>query len=176
MTKTSQISAGQLTALLLTSRLAVSMTFAPTLHQVSHGSDYLLSAVLHGVLLLLAALPGPVVRQTDRLRQPAGIRLYPVGEGRRGGGRGLRLAALLYQLMDMVRFSQFVSTTLTPDISRTVLCITLAAAAYAAAFYGPAGGGPGRLSGFLRGGAGHRLYGNRAASGHGADPLSAFSV
>ena len=53
MTKVSQISAGQLTALLLTGRLAVSMSFAPTVHQVSNGTDFFLSALLHGILILL---------------------------------------------------------------------------------------------------------------------------
>lgn len=136
MTKTSQISAGQLTALLLTSRLAVSMTFAPTLHQVSHGSDYLLSALLHGILILAAALPFLWFAKRTDCASPLEYSYILWGRGGAAVAVGYGLACLIYQVMDMIRFSQFVSTTLSPDISRTVLCVTLVAAAYAAAFYG----------------------------------------
>ena len=57
MTKVSQISPGQLTALLLTGRIAISMSFAPTMHQVSNGTDFFLSALLHGGFILLCILP-----------------------------------------------------------------------------------------------------------------------
>lgn len=136
MTKTSQISAGQLVALLLTSRLAVSMTFAPTLHQISHGSDYLLSAGLHGLLILVVALPILWFAKRTDCASPLEYSYLLWGKGGAVVAAGYALACLLYQIMDMVRFSQFFATTLSPDISRTVLCITLAAAAYAAAFYG----------------------------------------
>ena len=46
MNNQQQISAGQLIALLLTSRLAVSLTFAPTIHQQSNGTDFLISLLL----------------------------------------------------------------------------------------------------------------------------------
>lgn len=136
VTKASQISPGQLTALLLTSRLAVSMTFAPTLHQVSHGSDYLLSALLHGFLILLAALPSLWFAKRTDSASPLEYAYILWGKGGAIVAAGYGLACLIYQVMDMVRFSQFFVTTLSPDISRTVLCVTLAAAAYAAAFYG----------------------------------------
>ena len=56
MTNLPQISTGQFVAVLLTSRLAVSLTFTPTLHQLSHGTDFLLSLLLQGGLLLLLLL------------------------------------------------------------------------------------------------------------------------
>ena len=57
MNNQQQISAGQLVAILLTSRLAVAMTFAPTVHQLSHGTDFLLSILLQALLLALLLLP-----------------------------------------------------------------------------------------------------------------------
>lgn len=57
MNNQQQISVGQLAAILLTSRLAVAMTFAPTVHQLSHGTDFLLSILLQALLLALLLLP-----------------------------------------------------------------------------------------------------------------------
>lgn len=57
MNNQQQISVGQLVAILLTSRLAVAMTFAPTVHQLSHGTDFLLSILLQALLLALLLLP-----------------------------------------------------------------------------------------------------------------------
>ena len=57
MLRTSQISGGQLAALLLVSRLSVAMTYSATRHQLSNGLDFVLSIVLQSVLLLLLFLP-----------------------------------------------------------------------------------------------------------------------
>ncbi len=137
MTKVSQISPGQLTALLLTGRIAISMSFAPTMHQVSNGTDFFLSALLHGGFILLCILP---VLWFGRRSGGAGTLDYAYVLWGKGGGTavasGYALLCLLIQTMDLLRFNQFVSTTLTPGLSRVVLCAALVAVAFGAAFYG----------------------------------------
>lgn len=137
MTKVSQISAGQLTALLLTGRLAVSMSFAPTVHQVSNGTDFFLSALLHGILILLCIWP--VLWFGKRSGGAGTLDLAYILWGKGGGtavASGYALLCLLIQIMDLLRFHQFVSTVLSPGLSRVVLCASLVAVAFGAAFYG----------------------------------------
>ncbi len=137
MTNLPQISTGQFVAVLLTSRLAVSLTFTPTLHQLSHGTDFLLSLLLQGGLLLLLLLPTMWFA-----RRTGGISTLDYGFAAMGrvGGTGLAvfygLVCLYVQTADLLRFSRFAASTLSPDMSRAVLCIVLMATAGVAAFYG----------------------------------------
>ncbi len=132
-----KISAAQLVALLLTSRLAVSLTFTPTVHQLSHGADFLLSLLLQGVLLLLLLLPTLwFARRTGGI----GTLDYGFAALGRGGGTAVAvfygLVCLYVQTADLLRFSRFAANVLSPDMSRAVLCVVLMATAGVAAFYG----------------------------------------
>lgn len=136
MGKDTQISMSQLVAILLTSRLVVSMAFAPTRHQMSHGTDFLLSEVLHMFLLLALLLP---VWWFGKRTNGAGTIDYAYILFGRGGA----VAAVLYAVaclyivaLDVLRFRQFVSISLSPDMSGTALCAALVIGAMAAAFYG----------------------------------------
>lgn len=137
MTKVSQISPGQMIALLLTGRLAVSMSFAPTMHQVSNGTDFFLSALLHGVLIIVCILP---VLWFGRKSDGTSTLDYAYVLWGKGGGAavagGYALLCLLIESMDLLRFNQFVATTLSPELSRVVLCAALVAVGFGAAFYG----------------------------------------
>lgn len=136
MDKKSQISGRQLVAILLASRLATSLNFVPTLHQSSHGTDFILSALLQIPLLALAFIP---VWLFSRRTHGASILDYSnilLGKG------GLVIAGLyglvsLYIQMDsLLRFNHFVSIALSPDMPLTILCIVLVAAAFLAALHG----------------------------------------
>lgn len=136
MNNQQQISMGQLAAILLTSRLAVSMTFAPTAHQLSHGTDFLLSILLQALLLALLLLP-----TWWFARRSEGISTldYAVAVMGKGGGAVAvfyGLACLYIQAADLIRFSRFAASTLSPGMSREVLCIVLMVTAGIAAFYG----------------------------------------
>ena len=128
MNNQQQISMGQLAAILLTSRLAVSMTFAPTAH--------LLSTLLQALLLALLLLP-----TWWFARRSEGISTldYAVAVMGKGGGAVAvfyGLACLYIQAADLIRFSRFAASTLSPGMSREVLCIVLMVTAGIAAFYG----------------------------------------
>lgn len=136
MNNQQQISAGQLVAILLTSRLAVAMTFAPTVHQLSHGTDFLLSILLQALLLALLLLP-----TWWFARRSEGISTLDYAVAVMGKGGGVvavfyGLACLYIQAADLIRFSRFASSTLSPGMSREVLCIVLMVTAGIAAFYG----------------------------------------
>ena len=138
MTKVSQISPGQLTALLLTGRIAISMSLCS--HDASSVQrDGLLSVGSAAWRIYSALYPaGAVVRETvGRGRYPR-LCLCPVGKG--GGtavASGYALLCLLIQTMDLLRFNQFVSTTLAPGLSRVLLCAALSSRWRSrAAFYG----------------------------------------
>lgn len=136
MNNRQQISAGQLVAVLLTSRLAVSMTFAPTVHQLSHGGDFLISLVIQGLLLALLYLP---VWWFSRRSKGISTVDYCLAVMGRGGGAVAVLYALIclyVQVADLLRFSRFADTVLSPDMSRAVLIVALMATAGIAAFYG----------------------------------------
>ena len=136
MNNQQQISVGQLVAILLTSRLAVAMTFAPTVHQLSHGTDFLLSILLQALLLALLLLP-----TWWFARRSEGISTldYAVAVMGKGGGAVAvfyGLACLYIQAADLIRFSRFAASTLSPGMSREMLCIVLMVTAGIAAFYG----------------------------------------
>ena len=136
MNNQQQISVGQLVAILLTSRLAVAMTFAPTVHQLSHGTDFLLSILLQALLLALLLLP-----TWWFARRSEGISTLDYAVAVMGKGGGVvavfyGLACLYIQAADLIRFSRFASSTLSPGMSREVLCIVLMVTAGIAAFYG----------------------------------------
>ena len=136
MEKESKIGMGQLVALLLTSRLAVTLTYSPTRHQASHGTDFFLSILLH--MLLMAVLILPVWWFSHRT-QGAGTLDYAYILFRRGGAvvTVLYIIACLYVLiLGLLRFNHFVSTTLSPDMPRITLCIVIAVTAFVAAFFG----------------------------------------
>lgn len=136
MNNRQQISASQLAAILLTSRLAVSMTFAPTAHQLSHGSDFLLSLLLQGGLLALLYLP---VWWFGRRSGGISTVDYSIAVmGRAGGAVAVfyALTCLFVQTADLLRFSRFADAVLSPDMSRAVLIVVLMATAGIAAFYG----------------------------------------
>lgn len=136
MLSTSQISGGQLAALLLVSRLSVAMTYSATRHQLSNGLDFVLSIVLQSVLLLLLFLP---LWWFSRRTGGAGTLDY----GYLLFGRGGAVLAVIYaliclyvQAVELIRFRYFVTTVLSPDMPVVILCIVLVLAAYSAALYG----------------------------------------
>lgn len=136
MLRTSQISGGQLAALLLVSRLSVAMTYSATRHQLSNGLDFVLSIVLQSVLLLLLFLP---LWWFSRRTGGAGTLDY----GYLLFGRGGAVLAVMYALIclyvqgvELIRFRYFVATALSPDMPVVILCIVLVLAAYSAALYG----------------------------------------
>lgn len=125
MLSTSQISGGQLAALLLVSRLSVAMTYSATRHQLSNGLDFVLSIVLQSVLLLLLFLP---LWWFSRRTGGAGTLDY----GYLLFGRGGAVLAVIYaliclyvQAVELIRFRYFVTTVLSPDMPVVILCIVL---------------------------------------------------
>ena len=125
MLRTSQISGGQLAALLLVSRLSVAMTYSATRHQLSNGLDFVLSIVLQSVLLLLLFLP---LWWFSRRTGGAGTLDY----GYLLFGRGGAVLAVMYALIclyvqgvELIRFRYFVATALSPDMPVVILCIVL---------------------------------------------------
>lgn len=136
MEKDSRISGGQLIAILLASRLAVSLTSLPTLHQTSHATDFMISTLLQIPLLLLLYLP---VWWFARRTHGAGTVDYACILFGRGGlvVAGLyALVSLYIQMIALMRFDHFVSSALNPDMSRIALCAALVVAAFLAALHG----------------------------------------
>lgn len=137
MEKNSRIGMGQLIAILLSSRLAVSLTTAPTMHAVSNGTDFLLSIILHSLLMLIVLLP---VWWFSRRSGGASTLDYAFALFGRGGGVAVALAyallCLYIQTVDLLRFDHFLATTLSPDLSRVAICAALVLAAFAAGLYG----------------------------------------
>ena len=136
MNKDTQISVGQMVAVLLISRLVVSMVFAPTAHQLSHGTDFLLSIVLHALLLLLLFLPSWWFGRRTGSGSTIDYAYILFGKGGTVLTALYALLCLFIQVSDLTRFHHFVSTTLSPDMSTAALCAALMAAAFIAAFYG----------------------------------------
>lgn len=136
MEKESKIGMGQLVAMLLTSRIAVTLTYSPTRHQASHGTDFFLSILVHMLLMAILILP---VWWFSHRTQGAGTLDYAYILFRRGGAAVTVLytiACLYVLILGLLRFNHFVSTTLSPDMPRIALCIVIAATAFIAAFFG----------------------------------------
>ncbi len=136
MNNQQQISAGQLIALLLTSRLAVSLTFAPTIHQQSNGTDFLISLLLQGVLLAALLLPTWWFSRRSKGIGTVDYSLAVLGKGGRAVAVAYGFACLAVQFADLLRFSRFAASTLSPDMSSAILIVVLMLTAGIAAFYG----------------------------------------
>ena len=136
MEKESRISAGQLMAILLASRLAATLTTIPTVHQTSHSTDFILSSVLE--MFLLAVLFLPLWWFSRHTHGASTIDYSYILFGKGGAVVALLYAmvSLYAQTESLMRFNNFVSTTLTPDMPLAVLCIALVTAAFLAALHG----------------------------------------
>lgn len=136
MEKDSQISAGQLMAILLASRLAATLTTIPTVHQTSHSTDFMLSSVLE--MLMLAVLFLPVWWFSRHTHGASTIDYSYILLGKGGAVVALlyALVSLYVQTESLMRFNNFVSTALTPDMPLLILCIALVVAAFLAALHG----------------------------------------
>lgn len=136
MPKTSQISGGQLAALLLVSRLSAAMTYSATPHQLSHGLDFVLSILCQAGLLLLLFLPlWWLIRRTGGVGTLDHSYLL-FGRGGAVMAVVCALACLYVQAVELLRFRYFVSTVLSPEMPVVVLCVAVVLTAYFAALYG----------------------------------------
>lgn len=137
MNASEKISTGQLISLLLTSRLAVSMTFAPTMHQMSHGTDFLIGILIEAVFLIILLLPVWWFSIRCGGISPVDYAYARMGKGGGAVVAGLYgVACLFVQITDLIRFSRFAGSVLSPYMSKAVLCIVLMVTAGIAAFYG----------------------------------------
>ena len=136
MDKDTRISGGQFIAILFASRLAVSLTALPTLHQTSHATDFMLSTALQIPLLLLLYLP---IWWFGRRTHGASTVDYAgilFGRGGRVVAGLYALVSLYVQVVALMRFDHFVGSALSPDMSRVALCGAVVAAAFLAALHG----------------------------------------
>ena len=130
--KTKMISSGQWAGILLVSRLAASVTFAP----LFGNSTDLWSALLYGLTLLIVLLPSIWLNRrtggSNILRQARAWNPWL--------GKGVAAALALYCLyvltVGVMQFMAFVRESLSPDMSAAALCVALMAAAFWAAWYG----------------------------------------
>lgn len=133
--KDTRISGGQFIAILFASRLAVSLTALPTLHQTSHATDFCFPPPYRS-RAAAAVSAHLVVRETDPWGQHGGLAGILFGRGGRVVAGLYALVSLYVQVVALMRFDHFVGSALSPDMSRVALCGAVVAAAFLAALHG----------------------------------------